>query len=134
MLEYVQQQWRSCKGITFLSPPGLISSSDIAYLLESIVKLTFHMITIFSINIFRPDQRTLAIQTRGETRCESQQIAANRGKFHSENNGDHFFKRSRRIASQRAFQKTMAITLEVKFEPFLACTILVHAGQFIFSI
>ena len=38
-----------------------------------------------------------AIQTRGESR----QIAANRGKFHSENNGDHFFKRSRRIATDR---------------------------------
>ena len=57
-----------------------------------------------------------------------------RGKFPPEKNGDHFFEKSRPITSQRAFQKTMAITLEVKFEPFLACTILVHAGQILFSI
>ena len=56
------------------------------------------------------------------------------GKFHPEKNGDHFFEKSRPIASQRAFQKKLAITLEVKFEPFLACTILVHAGQSFFSI
>ena len=79
----------------------------------------------------------MAIQTRGETRGESRksrQIAANSIQktmaitFLKDRDG------SRRIASQRAFQKTMAITLEVKFEPFLACTILVHAVQFIFSI
>ena len=59
---------------------------------------------------------------------------ANRGKFHFKNNGDHFFEKSRPITSQRAFQKTMAITLKVKFELFLACTISVHAGHFFFSI
>ena len=64
----------------------------------------------------------------------ARQIAAKFGKFRFKRNGDHFFKKSRPIASQRAFQKTMAITLAVKFEPFLACTILVHAGQFFFSI
>ena len=58
---------------------------------------------------------------------------AYRGIFHPEKNGDHFFEKSRPIASQRAFQKTIVITLEVKFEPFLACTILVHAGQFFFQ-
>ena len=67
-------------------------------------------------------------------RGKSRQIAAKFGKFRFKKNGDHFFKKSRPIASQRAFQKTMAITLEVKFDPYLACTILVHAGQFLFSI
>ena len=71
---------------------------------------------------------------REANRGKSRQIAAKSGKFRFKKNGDHFFKKSRPIASQRAFQKTMAITLEVKFDPFLACTILVHAGQFFFSI
>ena len=62
----------------------------------------------------------------------ARQIAAKFGKFRLKKNGNHFLKKSRPIASQRAFQKTMAITLEVKFDPFLACTILVHAGQFFF--
>ena len=72
-------------------------------------------------------------------RGKSRQIAANRGKFskfskfHFKNN-DNFFEKSRPISSQRAFQKTMAITLEVKFEVFLACTILVHAGHIFFPI
>ena len=73
--------------------------------------------------------KKMAIRSRGG----SPRIAEDRGKFHPEKNGDHFFEKSRPISSQRAFQKTMAITLEVKFEPFLACTILVHAGQFIFQ-
>ena len=76
----------------------------------------------------RPYHKTMAIKSRGESR----QIVANRSIFHSKNNGDHFFENSRPIASQRAFQKTMAITLKVKFQLFLACTILVHAGQFFF--
>ena len=102
----------------------------------------------------RPNQRTLAIQTRGESRQiaanrgksrqiaanrgksrqiaanrgKSRQIAANRGKFHSENNGDHFF--SNRDGSHRRglFRKQwQSLNLEVKFEPFLACTIFVVA-------
>ena len=48
-------------------------------------------------------------------RGKSQQITANLGKFHSKNNIEHFFLKSQMIASQRAIQKTMAITLEVKF-------------------
>ena len=38
---------------------------------------------------------------REVNRGKSRQITANRGKFHSENNGDHFFKRSRWIATDR---------------------------------
>ena len=53
-------------------------------------------------------------QIANADRGKSRQIAANRGKFHSENNGDHFFKKS-----QRPVQKSMAITLEVKFKLFL---------------
>ena len=34
---------------------------------------------------------------------------------YSENNGDHFFHKSKRIASPRAIQKTMVTTLQVKF-------------------
>ena len=59
-------------------------------------------------------QKKMAIRSRGKSR----QIAAKFGKFRFKKNGDHFFKKSRPIASQRAFQKTMAITLEVKFDPF----------------
>ena len=47
-------------------------------------------------------------QSRGE-------ITANRGKSCFKSNGDHFFDKSRLIASQSAYQKTMAITLEANF-------------------
>ena len=39
---------------------------------------------------------------------KSRQIAANRDKFHSENNGDHFFKKSRRIATDRDGSRQIA--------------------------
>ena len=51
---------------------------------------------------------------RKANRGKSRQIAAKFGKFRFKKNGDHFFKKSRRIASQRAIQKKMAIILEVK--------------------
>ena len=68
----------------------------------------------------------MAIRSRGG----SPRIAEDRedhGKIHPEKNGDHFFHKSRRIASQRAVQKEMATTLQVKFELFLASTFFVHA-------
>ena len=46
-------------------------------------------------------------QSRGE-------ITANRGKFCFKSNGNHFFDKSRLIALQSVFQKTMAINREVK--------------------
>ena len=70
--------------------------------------------------------------TNGERK--SRQIPANRGKFHSENNGDHFFKKSWRIASYRSVQKRMAIILEVKFWLILVCTIFVNVWLFFFLI
>ena len=93
-----------------------------------------HMCDLNRHETYRAYQRKMAIRSRGKSRGKSRQIAAKFGKFRFKKNGDHFFKKSRPIASQRAFQKTMAITLEVKFDPYLACTILVHAGQFFFSI
>ena len=80
-------------------------------------------------NDYRPYHKPMAIKSQGESR----QIAANHGISHSKDNGDHFFEKLRPIASQRAFQKSMAITLKVKFQLFLVCTILVHAGQFFFQ-
>ena len=64
---------------------------------------------VVSITI-RAYQKKMAIRSRGKSR----QIAEKFGKFRFFKNGDHFFKKSRRIASQRAIQKTMAIILEVK--------------------
>ena len=95
----------------------------------SVFKYTHTYIYIY-IYIIRPYQKTMAIKSHGESR----QIAANRSIFHSKNNGDHFFEKSPTIAPQRVFQKTMAITLKVKFQLFLACIKLVHAGQYFFSI
>ena len=80
-------------------------------------------------NFYRPDQRTLAIQTRGESR----QSAANSIQktmaitFLKDRDG------SRRIASQRAFQKTMAITLEVHLSPFWRARFLWSHDNFLFQ-
>ena len=68
----------------------------------------------------RAYQKKMAIRSQGKSRQiaanrgKSRQIAAKFGKFRFKKNGDHFFKKSRRIASQRAIQKKMAIILEVK--------------------
>ena len=67
-----------------------------------------NMLRLICIALSGPTKK-MAIRSRGK----SQQIAAKFGKFRFKKNGDHFFEKSRRIASQRAIQKTMAIIFEV---------------------
>ena len=136
-------------------PPGALLNTNYMYWATSLIYMFFFLKCFVSITITKtlllippcqemmsqhsktscctmvdrvsPPTKELWRSNREVNRGKSRQIAANRGIFHPEKNGDHFFEKSRRIASKRAFQKTMAITLEVKFEPFLACTIFVVA-------
>ena len=61
------------------------------------------------LDTYRSGHKTLAIKLQGESR----EIAGKHRKFHSKNNGDHFFQKLRWIALQRTIQKTMGITLEI---------------------
>ena len=83
-------------------------------------KLFVTVVLVLHAETYRAYQKKMAIRSRGKSRQiaanrgKSRQIAAKSGKFRFKKNGDHFFKKSRPIASQRAFQKTM-----VAFDPFL---------------